>query len=99
MELHNKFCKSALQLAMETRNMDIINLLLSHKNIDINAPFQEGFSALYFAVQSNDIEMVKLLLENTNTDINQISISRPYFNEIFFEIKYNLNFYILMKKL
>ena len=84
MELQTKIYKPALYFAIETRNMDIIKLLLSHKDIDINAPFQKGKSPLHLAVQNNDIEIVKLLLTYPNIDVNQIRISKHYFDTIFF---------------
>jgi ankyrin repeat protein len=59
---------SSLCYAILCQNVDLVKLLLEHKNIDVNRGER---SPLYLAISYNDINIVKLLLEHKNIDVNQ----------------------------
>jgi hypothetical protein len=48
------FCKSPLHLAVQTGNLEIVNLLLSHKDIDVNALDYEMKTPLIACLESED---------------------------------------------
>ena len=66
--------KSAIYLAIEHDNIEIVKLLLQQKNIDLNLICEnnnkEMKTPLYLAVENKKIEIIKLLLENPNIDVN-----------------------------
>ena len=83
MKFRNWLNKTPLCYAVENQNIEIINLLLEHKDIDINLPsipillFLTKFyniwlnkTPLCYAVEKQNVEIVKLLLANENIDIN-----------------------------
>ena len=74
--------KAALHLAVEKGNLEIVNLLLKNKKIDINA--REKFilikpllkidlqkNALQIAIEEKEIEIVKLLINQRSISINE----------------------------
>lgn len=68
---------SALHIAIEKENIDILKLLLSCKNIDVNAvtdifiyPNELQKSALHIAVEKENLEIVEILLNCKNADVN-----------------------------
>ena len=80
--------KTALNIAVEKNNLEIVKLLLKNERIDVNAPYKpnerEVESALYLAVEKENIEIIKLLLTNDQLDINFLNIS----NMIIYKIKF-----------
>src|SRR5579875_2579051 len=54
--------KSALMLAIEHNNLDIIDILINNKLLKINAQNKEGLTALHLAVKKNNPIMVGMLL-------------------------------------
>ncbi|XP_008557830.1 putative ankyrin repeat protein RF_0381 [Microplitis demolitor] len=62
--IYNK--KSPIKLAIEHNNIDIVRLIVKHKN------FGKKYdpSLLHMAVKNNNLEMVRLLLE-TGADVNE----------------------------
>mgnify|MGYP001096047762 CR=1 FL=1 len=77
---------SPLQLTIENENSELIKLILSFDNLDINNynEYSESkyeydidralISSLFYAVEKENIEIVKLLLENKNINHKQINI-------------------------
>lgn len=75
--LFNSFYKTALCIAIQNKNADIVKLLLTnkarhsnHKNFHMipNLNFRE--EALIKAIEYETIEIVKILLTNEELDIN-----------------------------
>lgn len=67
-----QFYKSVLYLAVENENIEIINLLLSNSDININSTSVSNGkedTALNIAIRKNNIEIVKLLLANLEIDV------------------------------
>ncbi len=70
--------KTALNMAVEYNNIDLVKLLLSCKNINVNiesisiprSKAKYNKTALYIAVEKNNEEIIKLLLENPLIDVN-----------------------------
>ena len=74
--------KTALYVAIEKENIEIIKLLLANKNIDVNIPnMEDAFTgggdemvwkrtALYNAIRKRNNDIVKLLLQNDKIDVN-----------------------------
>lgn len=62
--------KTPLELAVEKGNREIVLLLLSCKNIDVNHNF-DG-TCLHKAVEKGNIEIIYLLLSCKNIDVNAI---------------------------
>eukprot|EP01084_Bolivina_argentea_P309905 536096_1 len=57
---------SPLNMAAEEGHLEVVRVLLSHSDTDIDYQDLEGVTPLYIACQQNDIEIVKLLLHPTN---------------------------------
>jgi ankyrin repeat protein/adenylate kinase family enzyme len=53
---------SALHLAVQTANLESLDLLLNAPNVDVNIADNDGRTALHEAIRRNDSEAVKLLL-------------------------------------
>ena len=53
--------------------VEIVRLLLSKSDIDINKSADLGATALYIASQKNYVEVVRLLLSKSDIDINRAS--------------------------
>lgn len=62
--------KSALDHAIETKNLDLLNLLLSHDNIIVNKKDVHNETPLTLSLISN--KMLNVLLQHKNTDVNMI---------------------------
>ncbi|KAK8849291.1 hypothetical protein M9Y10_018660 [Tritrichomonas musculus] len=91
---HNKILyqqKSALHVAVEKENIDIIKLLLSCNDIDVNLLYKSHLgscieddqkTALHIAVKKSNPEIVKLLLSCKKIDVNCIKskFRLPYYN-------------------
>ncbi|KAK8853002.1 hypothetical protein M9Y10_018000 [Tritrichomonas musculus] len=81
---------TALHLAAQNDNIEIVKLLLSTPNVDVNVQsediiddgkIQKGFTALHFAALNNNIEIAKLLLSTPNIDVNIQTSADGYFFE------------------
>lgn len=76
--------KTALQLAVEKKDKELVALLLSHPNIDVNSlsertytkyngdEIKEETTALHTAVRNKDEEIIKLLLNHNGIDVNVV---------------------------
>ncbi len=63
---------TALTVASEQGHEVIVQMLLYHKDIDINQQSEDsGKTALMWASEKGHVEIVKMLLEKDNIDINQ----------------------------
>lgn len=77
---HDTYKKTALFLAVEKENYEIVKLLLSNKNVDVNClcsfeydpehHIKEEKTPLLMAVSKQNIEIVDLLLANNKIDVN-----------------------------
>jgi len=61
---------TALTYASYYKCIEIVKLLLEHRDIDINKQDKYESTALTYASSCNCIEIVKLLLEHRDVDIN-----------------------------
>ncbi|TDG95709.1 hypothetical protein CCPUN_01720 [Cardinium endosymbiont of Culicoides punctatus] len=73
-----QICGSALHIAMDYGDIPILEILLAHKDIDINQPMRKGWLPLQsgivgyeFGRDSNNLEAVRLLLRDKRTDVNK----------------------------
>lgn len=65
--------KTALYLAVEIKNIEIIKLLLSNERINVNILNKSesgNKTTLHLAVEKEYIEIIKLLLNNKEIEIN-----------------------------
>lgn len=69
--------KTALHIAVEKGNIEIVKILLSFKKIDVNyimslykLPNLYNETPLHIAVRNGNVEIVKLLLSCKNIDLN-----------------------------
>lgn len=86
----NMDIKSALIIAIESDNLDIVKILLKNPNINVNTrskkkiPYSDQYeekTALCVAIEKGNIEIIKELLSSKDIDINSrqfINISYPY---------------------
>ena len=63
---------TALMCVAEKGNEEIVKLLLSDKNIDVDVKADNGWSALSYAIVSENIKIVKLLGERTVVDNREL---------------------------
>ena len=75
-------CQSALHLAVMKGNVEIVKLLLSNENIDVNVfnhinetDYEDENTALYTAVKNGKLKIVNLLLSHKNIDVNILNNS------------------------
>ena len=71
--LYIKSSITALNMAIENDDIEIVKLLLSHPGINVNIQNKSGNiseTALHKAVFSGNVEIVKLLLSNPEIDVN-----------------------------
>ena len=62
-----------LYTATENGHMEIVQLLLAHKNMDINASMSDGQSPLHVAAETGHVGIISLLLKaGTNTLNNRV---------------------------
>jgi ankyrin repeat protein len=69
-----KFETSALHFAClegSAGYVEIVQLLLKHEGIDVNARDYANSTALHFACQEKSVEIVQLLLKKPKPKINQ----------------------------
>lgn len=102
--------KTALNVAIEKGNIDIVKLLLSNPKIDINIVSNEynyfsgnreilkekyAKTALFKAVEKENVEIVKLLLERPEININ----FKEYYERMWYfqsyDIEYESTYYFL----
>ncbi|MFA6303935.1 MAG: ankyrin repeat domain-containing protein [Legionella sp.] len=76
--------KNALMAAIETKNHEIIKLLLNSP-MDINAKDITGSTALMIAVRNKDYGSISLLLEHANIDLS--IVNNEGMNALFIAIK------------
>ena len=62
--------RTALMLAASYGHKGIVDALLNHKDIDVNAKGEKGYTALIWAVSLDNKEIVELLLNHLNIDVN-----------------------------
>jgi ankyrin repeat protein len=60
-----------LMVASTVGRIEMVKLLLQHKDIDINKESYQRVTALVYASRIGNIEIVKLLLQHANIDINK----------------------------
>lgn len=78
------FKKTALQIAVENENVDLVYLLLTHPDIMINSYINYGIDPLFMAIEMNSVEIVKVLLSHPTIAINKINIFKFLFlNDIY----------------
>ncbi|KAK8847051.1 hypothetical protein M9Y10_019626 [Tritrichomonas musculus] len=74
---------SALHIAIEKENIDIVKLLLKKPEIDVNQQciryhynykVKETLTPLHIAIEKENCEIVELLLQNPNIDVNKRSV-------------------------
>ncbi len=51
-------------------HFDVVQLLLSHKSIDVNTQNDGGYTALYLAASEGCTDIVKILLGVETIDVN-----------------------------
>lgn len=61
---------TALHYAVENGQYDIISLLLTHPNINVNCQNNAGIAPLHLATEKCSIDIVFLLLQQKNIDVN-----------------------------
>lgn len=94
--LFSYFHKTALYIAIEKGNIEIVKLLLKNEKIDVNISNrikwhesgtdncnQYEKTALFLAIEKENIEIIELLLSNNKIDVN---ITNQWWN-------YNCNIY------
>lgn len=86
--------KTLLFYAIENSNLEIVQLLLQHKDIDVNQKsyvdnFVVGeYTPLYGAVENGNIKIIQLLLQHKDIDINLKSyINRHAHTPLFSAVK------------
>ena len=70
--------KTALIIAVENENLDLVQLLLTNEKIDINLStehlsikkYSEKIAPFYVAVEKENVEIIKLFLKHEKIDIN-----------------------------
>jgi ankyrin repeat protein len=67
--LHINYETTLLHIAVKKHNIELLQLLLDSKKLDVNILNKENYTALHEACLQNNIESVKILL-NANADIN-----------------------------
>lgn len=85
--------KTALHIAIEIQNIEIIKLLISCPEINVNAKYISSDSgqekreqaALHMAIDSKNIEIVKILLSCPNIDVNIKNFYHNYYDKYIYE--------------
>ncbi|KAK8841958.1 hypothetical protein M9Y10_026914 [Tritrichomonas musculus] len=76
--------RTALHIAIEKENIEIVKILLTRKDIDINFYWKSKIesyliddkkTALHLAVEKSNVEIVKLLLLYQNIDVNCLTLA------------------------
>lgn len=61
---------TALNTAIDGKNCELIELLLSAKNINVNIPDIMGYTPLHNAIRVNNFKIVALILKHKSSEIN-----------------------------
>jgi hypothetical protein len=69
MAIHGFMYETPLQLAARQDHVNVVELLLQHRNIDVNVQDRYGLTALMHAVISKREEPVGMLLQHSNIDV------------------------------
>jgi len=74
-QLNSKENKAtSLYIACQNGHADVVKLLLTHKDIDVNIPLNtNGASPLYIACGMGHADVVQLLLAREDIDVNQVA--------------------------
>jgi len=56
--------------AVNNKHVDVVRLLVSHRNINVNLQFNTGRSVLHLAAGGGNLEIVRILLSHQNININ-----------------------------
>ncbi|ORX75919.1 hypothetical protein BCR32DRAFT_194022, partial [Anaeromyces robustus] len=56
--------------AIKYKQVEIVELLLSNKNIDVNKPNKKGEIPLIFCIINKEVDCLKLLLKHKDININ-----------------------------
>ena len=64
--------QSALHIAIDKNNMDIVNMLLDNPSIDMNVMDTDGFTPVIYAINNNNLELVKKLVDKGARLYNQL---------------------------
>ena len=62
--------KTALHIAAETNDIEVIQLLLANQELDVNCKDNRDWTALHTASAKNNVEAIQLLLTNQKLDTN-----------------------------
>ena len=62
---------TALWMASKNGHLELVRLLLSKSEIDINKAEDDGATALFIASDKGHLEVVRLLLSKSEIDINK----------------------------
>ena len=62
---------TALHVACEKNNIEIVRRLLSRADIDVNAATTSGYTALHGAAQEGHVDCVEMLLDCSALDVNK----------------------------
>ncbi|MDO8954311.1 MAG: ankyrin repeat domain-containing protein [Gammaproteobacteria bacterium] len=65
---------TALFVASQEGQVDVVHILLKHARIDINKAALQGCTALFIAAQNKHIEVMIALLERAEIDINKVNL-------------------------
>lgn len=67
----NKYGTTSVYLAVYRKQLDILSILLSNSNVDVNIPTKKyQDTPLFCAIRNNDIGIVKLLITKSNVDVS-----------------------------
>ena len=69
--------KTALHLASNWANIDVMKLLLKRRGIDVNKADRDGYTAVHNAVLSETKEPLNLLLSDRRVDVNRQLVKKP----------------------
>ena len=79
-DFHVKIEKTLLYCAIENSNLDIVQLLIEHENIDINKKSliklneENMITPLHAAIENGNIKIVKSIIDHKDIDINMRSM-------------------------
>lgn len=66
--------KSAIHVAVETKDYDMLRWLIKQPLVDINISDVFGQSALFNAIKTKDLDLVKFLIEECNFNIEHLEL-------------------------
>ena len=76
--------ETALMMAVNELNPELVRLLLTRDDINVNAKDKDRCTALMYSCMNGDTEIVRILLEHKDIDIN---LTRDFENEKDWEFK------------